>query len=356
MATGKKEHFMKLRYGIIGTGMIAEHQAKALGDVENAEVTAVLSRSSRRAQEFAEKFDCRACTETKEFLSEVDAVSICTPAGLHLDSALPVLEAGKHLMVEKPLEINLKRGMQIVEAAEKKGLKLGGIFQSRFYESSRVIKTALEDGRFGRLVMGDAYVKWFRSQEYYDRTDWKGSFEYDGGGALMNQAIHAVDLLQWFMGQVQSVQARCSILGHSGIEVEDTAAAVLEFDSGALGVIEGSTAVYPGFLKRIEISGTHGTAVLEEEELKTWSFESEIPEDMEIRRRCGVKSGSGGGASDPGAISTLGHRLQFEDFTRAVLENGIPFVDGIESLKSVAIIEAIYESGKRGRMVPVERL
>jgi predicted dehydrogenase len=158
------------------------------------------------------------------------------------------------------------------------------------------------------------------------------------------------------MGQVRSVQARCSILGHSGIEVEDTAAAVLEFDNGALGVIEGSTAVYPGFLKRIEISGTQGTAVLEEEELKTWSFESERPEDPEIRERCGVQSGSGGGASDPGAISTLGHRLQFEDFTRAVLEDGEPFIGGIESLKSVAIIEAIYASGKSGRMVPVERL
>ncbi|WP_319416187.1 Gfo/Idh/MocA family oxidoreductase [Marispirochaeta aestuarii] len=347
---------MKLRYGIIGTGMIAEHQARALGDVEDAEVTAVLSRSSLRARDFAEKFDCRACTEMSEFLTEVDAVSICTPAGLHLESALPALEAGKHLMVEKPLEISLKRGMQIVEAAEKKNLKLGGIFQSRFYESSRVIKNALEEERFGRLIMGDAYVKWFRSQEYYDRTDWKGTFEYDGGGTLMNQAIHAVDLLQWFMGQVRTVQARCSILGHSGIEVEDTAAAVLEFDNSALGVIEGSTAVYPGFLKRIEISGTQGTAVLEEEELKTWSFESERPEDPEIRERCGVQSGSGGGASDPGAISTLGHRLQFEDFTRAVLEDGEPFIGGIESLKSVAIIEAIYASGKSGRMVPVERL
>jgi UDP-N-acetyl-2-amino-2-deoxyglucuronate dehydrogenase len=347
---------MKLRYGIIGTGMIAEHQAKAIADLENAQVTAVLSRNRQRAEEFAASFDCRACTEMKELLSAVDAVSICTPAGLHLESALPAIEAEKHLMVEKPLEISVQRGLKIVEAAAKRGVKLGGIFQSRFYESSRVIKKALEAERFGRLVMGDAYVKWFRSQEYYDRTAWKGTFEYDGGGALMNQAIHAVDLLQWFMGPVTAVQARCFTLGHSGIEVEDSAAAVLEFANGALGVIEGSTAVYPGFLKRVEISGTHGTAVLEEEELKTWSFASEMAADKSVRERCGVQSGFGGGASDPGAIGTLGHRLQFEDFTRVVLENKAPFIDGIESLKSVAIIEAIYASGKSGRMAAVEQL
>ena len=347
---------MDLRYGIIGTGMIAEHQAKALAGVKNAQVRAVLSRNPERAEKFAADFGCKACTSMEEFLAEVDVVSICTPAGMHLEPALTAIAAGKHLMVEKPLEITLARGMEIVEAAEKKGVKLGGIFQSRFYESSRIIKKALEDERFGRLVMGDAYVKWFRSQEYYDRFDWKGTFEFDGGGTLMNQSIHAIDLLQWFMGPVNSVQARCSILGHSGIEVEDTAAAVLEFENGALGVIEGSTAVYPGFLKRIEISGTQGTAVLEEEDLKTWSFVSETEDDKAIRNRCASQTSSGGGASDPAAISTLGHQLQFEDFTRAVFEDTKPCINGIESLKSVAIIEAIYASGKTGKMVQVERL
>ena len=342
-----------VRFGIIGTGMIARQQAESLSRVEGAELSAVLSRNSAGAATFAADYPCTPCSSMNDFLYKVDAVSVCSPAGVHLDSSLPVIEAGKHLIVEKPLEITVERGLRIVDAAERKGVCLAGIFQSRTHEGARAVKSAVEEGRFGRLTLGDACIKWYRSQEYYDRTDWKGTWKYDGGGALMNQGIHAVDLLLWFMGKVKSVQARWSVLGHSGIDVEDTAAAVLEFEIGALGIIEGSTAVYPGYLKKIEISGTAGTAILEEESIRAWSFADERTGDADIRARLGGVSAVGG-AADAGAIENKGHQRQFEDFVHSIETGSKPLVDGIESLQAVAVIEAIYKSGRSGEMVKVE--
>ncbi|AEJ60912.1 oxidoreductase domain protein [Spirochaeta thermophila DSM 6578] len=342
--------------GIVGTGGIADKHALAVGQVEGAELVAVMSRSEERAKAFAERHGCRAYTSMSEFLDdpELDIVSICTPSGYHMEPALEAIAAGKHLVVEKPLEITLERCDAIIEAAAQKGVKVMGIFQSRFYDASRVLKETVEKGRFGRLVLGDAYVKWYRSQEYYDRGEWKGTWRFDGGGALMVQAIHAIDLLQWYMGRVDTVQAYAKILGHERIEVEDTAVATLEFENGALGVIEGSTAVYPGFLKRIEISGTEGSAIMEEEDFKAWTFAKEIPEDEEIRRRFSGATRTQGGAADPGAISLEGHVRQFQAFVDALREGREPPVDGYEARKAVAIILAIYESAKTGRKVKVD--
>ncbi|TVQ36365.1 MAG: gfo/Idh/MocA family oxidoreductase [Spirochaetaceae bacterium] len=347
---------MAYGFGIVGTGMIAGHQARALKDVSGARLEAVFSRDAARAEAFGGEFNCRSYSDMNRFLAddEVSIVSICTPSGAHLESALAAAEAGKHLIVEKPLEITLERCDRMINAAERHGVYLGGIFQSRFFDASRVVKDAIDQGRFGRLVLGDAYVKWFRPQSYYDQGGWKGTLALDGGGALMNQSIHAIDLLQWYMGKVDSVQAYTATLGHERIEVEDTAVATLQFADGAVGVIEGSTAVFPGFLKRVEICGTAGSAILEEEDLKAWSFSQERPEDQEIRRRYGSATKTGGGASDPGAIGTEGHRRQFSDFIDAV-DRGKPLaLNGIEARKSVAIILAIYESAASGRRVPVQ--
>ncbi len=344
---------MQNRIGIIGTGAIAGVHAGVVSQMPNAHLQGVYSRSGSRGTEFAHRHSCTAYADLADMLKKVDIVAVCTPSGTHLEAALPAIEAGCHLIIEKPLEISLERCDRILEAAEGKGVQVAGVFQSRFYEAARQLKAALEQRRFGRLSMGDAYVKWYRSQEYYSGSEWKGTVQYDGGGALMNQSIHAVDLLQWFMGDVKNVQAKSAALGHEGIEVEDTAVAILEFANGALGVIEGSTAVYPGFLKRIEISGSTGSAVLEEETLKEWSFAEESVEDEEIRTRYGSSAGSGGGAADPAAISHTGHLRQFEDFIEAVQQNRPPFVDGREARKSVAIIQAIYESSRTGEITPV---
>jgi predicted dehydrogenase len=281
----------------------------------------------------------------------LDIVTICTPSGFHLEPALQIAEAGKHLIVEKPLEITLERCDQIINACEKNKVKLAGVFQSRFSEVAGVIKKTLDKGRFGKLVLGDAYVKWYRSQRYYDEGGWHGTWKFDGGGALMNQSIHAIDLLQWLMGPVETVSAFTGTLGHDRIEVEDAGVATLRFKNGAFGVIEGTTAIYPGFLKKIEISGTQGSAVLEEEDLKVWSFAEQREEDQEILERFTAKTETGGGAADPAAISFQGHQRQFEDFVEALETGREPRVNGPEARKAVEIILAIYQSAREGRKV-----
>jgi predicted dehydrogenase len=342
-------------FGVVGLGLIAEFHARAVQALPDADarLVACCSRSPDKAQAFSRKFDCRGYDSLQEFLAHpgLDVVSICTPSGAHLEPALAAAAAGRHLVVEKPLEVTTERCDRIIAAARHAGVSLAGVFQSRFQEAARALKRAVEEGRFGRLVLGDAYVKWHRTQAYYDEGGWHGTRALDGGGALINQSIHAIDLLQWYMGPVESVQAFAGTVGHDRIEVEDNAVAALRFASGAFGVIEGSTAVYPGFLKRIELSGTRGSVVLEEESLRTWEFAEGRAEDEEIRERFSEKGDSGGGAADPGAISFEGHRRQFEDFLQALDSGRPPLVDGPEARKSVAIIEAIYESARDGRLV-----
>jgi UDP-N-acetyl-2-amino-2-deoxyglucuronate dehydrogenase len=268
-----------------------------------------------------------------------------------LEPALAAAQAGKHIMVEKPLEVTVERCDQIIEACDRAGVKVAVTFQSRFHESSRLMKQAVEQGRFGRITMGDAYVKWYRSQEYYDSGAWRGTWALDGGGALMNQAIHSVDLLVWLMGDVAEISAMTATMTHERIEVEDVAVANLKFQSGALGVIEATTTSFPGSLKRIEICGDRGSAVLEEEDLSEWNFDQETPEDDDIRKRMAGKTDTGGGAGDPAAISHRGHTMVFEDFIAAIQENRAPLVDGREGRRSVEVIRAIYESAKTGQRV-----
>jgi predicted dehydrogenase len=334
--------------------MIAAFHAKALQAIPYASLVASYDNRPGAAASFSSSYGGRAYDSLDQFLADPDlkVVTICTPSGMHLEPALAAIEAGKHVIVEKPLEITLERCDRMIEAADKKGVQLAGIFPSRFHAVSKVIKANIDNGRFGRLALGDAYVKWFRSDDYYRSSNWKGTWKYDGGGALMNQSIHAIDLLQWFMGPVESVQACAATIGHEGIEVEDTAVAVLRYANGAIGVIEGSTAVYPGFLKRLEISGTTGSVIMEEEDITTWSFSEEQPGDDAIRGRFANTTKSGGGAADPSAIGFHGHQHQFEDFLQ-VLESGKgkPLVDGMEARKAVAIIVAIYESARTGQLV-----
>jgi predicted dehydrogenase len=346
---------MSYGFGIIGLGLIADFHAKAIQAIGRGEGTLVAccSRSAEKAQKFAGKYGCRGYSDIGEFIAHpgLDIVSICGPSGAHLEPALAAAKAGKHVVVEKPLEITTQRCDKIIEACKKASVSLAGIFQSRFSEVAGVVKKAIDQGRFGTLVLGDAYVKWFRSQEYYDDGGWHGTRALDGGGALMNQSIHAIDLLQWFMGPVESVQAFTGTIGHQRIEVEDNAVAALRFRNGAFGVIEGSTAVYPGFLKRIEISGTKGSVILEEDTLKAWDFAEGLPEDEEIRNKYAADTETGGGAADPAAISFQGHRRQYEQFIEALEQGHPPLVDGAEAKKAVEIIQAVYTSAEKGKPV-----
>ncbi|MBN1186118.1 MAG: Gfo/Idh/MocA family oxidoreductase [Bacteroidales bacterium] len=345
---------MSYGFGIIGLGLIADFHARAIKEMRNGELVASFSRDKKKASIFAEKYHCQAYDSLEKFLSHpgLDIVNICTPSGAHLEPATMASEAGKHLIIEKPLEITLQRCDEIIRVCEKNKVKCSGIFQSRFFPLSRIIKNAIQQGRFGQLVLCDAYVKWQRSQDYYDDGGWHGTLLLDGGGALMNQSIHAIDLLHYFAGDVIEISACIDTIGHQRIEVEDNAVAILKFKNGALGIIEGSTSVYPGFLKRIEISGTDGSIIMEEEALKTWDFKKEKEEDKKmILQFMSLKNTSGGGVSDPGAISYQGHKIQFEDMVEAIGQDRKPYIDGYEARKAVEIVLAIYQSAREKKAV-----
>ena len=346
---------MSLGFGIAGLGMVAETHAEAIGDMENGHLAACFSRSKNKAEAFAERHRCMPYWDYGEFLRDraVDIVTICTPSGAHLKPAVEAAAAGKHIIVEKPLEITLERIDHIIERCSAEGVLCGGVFRSRFSPAAGAVRKAVEEVRFGALTLGSAYVKWYRSRQYYDEGGWHGTWDLDGGGALMNQSIHAVDLLQWYMGPVESVTALTGTLGHKNIEVEDTAVVSIRFQNGALGTIEGSTTCFPGFLKRVELSGTAGSAVIEEDTLTVWHFDPSRPEDDSVLQNLGPGAGStaGGGASDPAAIDYAGHRIKFENFARAVRSGGSPLVDGAEARKAVEIVLAVYKSAAEKRLV-----
>ena len=341
--------------GIVGLGAVSSLHASAIRAIGEKRLVACCSQDPAKAAAFAAKNGCAAYSSLTDFLAlpGLDIVAITTASGFHLEPALAAIAAGKHLVIEKPLEISLDRCDKIIEAAERRHVLVGGIFQSRYHPVSRAIKDALDRGRFGRLVLGDAYVKWFRNQAYYDRTPGRGTWAYDGGGALMNQGIHAVDLLQWYMGPVKSVMAYASTVGHERVEVEDNAVVAVNFKNGAFGVIEGSTTVYPGFPKRIEISGAKGTAILEENTLRAWEFSEPEEGDAGTREQFGAQAAPAGGAADPMAISFLGHQRQYEEMIRCAESGGAPFVDALEARKSVAIILAAYRSAEQHAEVEV---
>ena len=344
---------MPVGFGIIGCGMIARFHARAIGDVRGAKLVACYNRTPQKAEAFAAEHGCRAYGDLDELLADpaVDVVTVATASGAHLAPAVAAARAGKHVIVEKPLEITLKRCDQIINACDQAGVRLATIFPSRFHDASRELKRAVEAGRFGRLTLGDAYVKWYRTQSYYDSGAWRGTWELDGGGALMNQAIHSVDLLQWLMGPVAEVRAQTALLAHQRIAVEDTAVATLRFETGALGVIEATTAAYPGYLKRIELHGPQGSAVMEEEDLVKWDFAEQDRRDAAIQRQMARGTSTGGGAADPAAIGHQAHAKQFRDFIEAIRKNGTPSVDGREGRRAVEIILGIYKSAETGKPV-----
>lgn len=340
-------------FGIIGLGMIAEFHVNAIAAMESCKFIGGYNRTFGKALAFCSAHGGIPYPTAAELFADpgIDIVIIATPSGCHLDYAVEAAAAGKHVIVEKPLEITAERCDQIIEAADGNHVKLCTVFPSRFHPSSRLVKQAITQGRLGKIVLADAQIKWYRSQAYYDSGAWRGTWERDGGGALMNQGIHAIDLLQWFMGDVTEVSAYTATLAHERIEVEDTAVASLKFANGALGVIEGTTGAYPGFLKRLEICGSKGSVVMEEENITQWQFAEELPEDQEIRERFLHHTQSGGGSADPRAIRFEWHRMLFSAFVDSI-QQGTPFgLEGNEGRKSVAIIESIYKSARDGRPV-----
>jgi predicted dehydrogenase len=292
--------------GVVGAGLIADFHARAVNDISNAKLIGFCDSGSGSAKKLAEKYSCRRFEDYQKMIESdgIDIVTVATPSGFHAEPTIAAAKAGKHVICEKPLDVTLERIDSMIEAHQKAGTKLCGIFPCRFNDSLVPLKQAIDAGRFGVITYAGVYVPWWRTDEYY-KDSWHGTWKLDGGGALMNQSIHMVDMLCFLMPVVESIQAFTATLGHPQIEAEDTAVAVLRFSNGALGTIYGTTASFPGQFRRFEITGTKGTVVYVEDSITVWQFTEEKPEDEQIRNKFG-QVGSKGGVADPAAL----HRRQ----------------------------------------------
>ncbi len=343
----------KIGFGVVGCGVISDFHAEALKHIRGAELVACHDNRPKSAQRLAEETGCEPYTDFRSFLNHpgLDVVTIATPSGAHMEPALKAAKAGKHLLVEKPLEITLARCDRIIKAAKDARVLLGGIFPSRFSGGIQALKKAVDKKRFGKIALANATIKWYRTQEYYDSGGWRGSWELDGGGALMNQSIHTIDLFQWLLGRVDQIQAMTSCRIHKRIAVEDVALAQVRFKNGALGMIEGTTAAYPGLPREIEIFGEEGSAVYTDSDLTAWNMVKPKAADRSIIKKY-VKTESGAaGAADPRAISFKPHQQQFEEFIKVMKGKGKLSVDGKEARKALELIIGIYLSARSGKTV-----
>ncbi|HNR98847.1 MAG TPA: Gfo/Idh/MocA family oxidoreductase [Planctomycetota bacterium] len=336
-------------FGIVGCGVIADFHAEALRHMRGVRLLACHDTVPQNAARLAAKHRCAPYSDFNRFLAHpgLRVVTIATPSGLHLEPAVAAAKAGKHLLIEKPLEITLGRCDRIIAAADKAGVLLGGIFPSRFSDDLLTLKRALDRGRFGAIAFGSATVKWYRNQAYYDSGAWRGTWELDGGGCLMNQSIHTVDLLQWLLGPVAEIRAMTALRTHRRIEVEDVAIASLRFRSGALGLLLGSTSAYPGLPRKIEVYGAKGGAAYTDASLTRWDMAAATAEDRRLGARCAASETGAAGAADPRAISFVPHQRQFEDFVKALRGKGAIAVDGREARKAVEIIIGVYLAARR---------
>lgn len=343
---------MTYRIGIVGAGMIAPIHLEAIRALPNAEPAGIMDGGSGKGRRMASDLDPTGADDLDAFVGrdDIDVVAVASPSGAHLEAALAAARAGKHCIVEKPMEITVQRIDAMIAAHAEAGTTLGGIFNSRYGRGAQLIKRAVEGGRFGRLTFASALGPWWRQPDYYASSDWKGTWRLDGGGAMMNQGIHSVDLLQWLVGSpVLSVSGRMAALAHASIEVEDTSAASIEFENGALGTIACTTSMWPGHFRTLTLAGTDGTAVLADAGLLFWRFRDEDAADEALRHELVALPGEGIGASDPSAgIDAAGHQAVFADFLGAVEAGRAPAIDGAEARKAVAIIRAIYQSAEAG--------
>lgn len=347
------------RIAIAGVGSIAEIHASSIGDISNATLIAGSCRTESRGREFAEEYDCEWFVETEIMLEEhnPDVLLVCTPSGAHLDPTLAAAERGVAVLCEKPLEVTTERIDRMADACEETGVALGGIFQQRFTDLLREVHAATEAGRFGDLAVANAYVPWWRDDDYYDGS-WQGMQELNGGGAMMNQAIHGIDAVQWLAGTaigvegnknpVEEVFAYTDQLAHDKdlIEAEDTAVAVVRYRDGTIGQLLGSTSMYPSSRQRIQLAGRNGTAEILEDELVTWRFREEREDDETIRERVGGDESNG---TDPMTSDYTEYRRNIEAFLTSLESGDSYLLDVTEARKAVAIVEAIYDSAERGK-------
>jgi UDP-N-acetyl-2-amino-2-deoxyglucuronate dehydrogenase len=347
----------KLRFGIIGCGVIGRIHAEAIASLADAQLVAVADSVPELAQKLAEKFHVTPYSDAQEMLARehLDVVDVCTPSGQHGEHARQVMRAGVNVIVEKPMEISLQAIEEMLRVQQETGVKMAVISQHRFDPDTAKVHELIEEQAFGRLVLGNALVPWWRSQAYYDSGAWRGTWKLDGGGVLMNQSIHSIDLLQWLMGPVKSIFAYTDTLVHR-METEDVAVAVLRFTNGALGTIAATTDAYPGIGTRIEIYGDKGSAVIEDDSLSYLHLARDDREEVSAygatrEQRASTVPAGPSAAQNPAALAIRSHALQIEDMMRAIREDGTPLVDGYGAKHPVEIILSIYESARTHKEV-----
>jgi UDP-N-acetyl-2-amino-2-deoxyglucuronate dehydrogenase len=341
-------------FGIVGTGVIAAWHADAIAMLPQARLAAVTDVAAGAAAKFAAARSCPAEPDLAALLArrDVEVVCVCVPSGLHAEVGVRAAKAGKHLVVEKPIDVGLDAADRLIEAARAAGVALTVISQHRFDPGLVELKALLDAGALGRLVLGEASTKWYRTQGYYDSAAWRGTRAMDGG-SLMNQGIHYVDLLRWCMGPPVEVTALCATQTHR-IEAEDTALALVRFSSGAVGTILSSTAAFPGFPQRLEITGTEGTVTIEDGAVVRRALRAEA-DTLAARETSGGDRPAAAAGSDPAALEVASHSAQIADLLAAIDEGREPAVTGESGRGALEIVCAVYESSRTGRPVTLGR-
>ena len=335
----------KINIGIVGTGSIVNTYAKCIHELENARLVALYSKSAGRKESAEKEFGVPVFSTWDEFLqNDIDLVCVCNESGRHGEAIKAVARAGKHVLSEKPLETTPEKIDEIIAICKSQNIKLGCMLQNRCSPDYERVVDAVNSGKLGKLVMGNAHINWYRPESYYADSDWKGTFEFDGGAAFINQGIHTIDLLLHLMGPVASVFGKVSTLVHD-IEGEDVGAGLLNFQNGAIGTITAGTALYPGYPERIEIYGEKGSILMEGGSIKAWNIkDASSPKIAESEK-------SGSGAADPTAIGHQNHKKVIANMIEAIQNDRPPMVDGAEARKAVAVITAIYDSSQRQELV-----
>ena len=330
---------------VLGCGNVGKFHIRSIRELDEARLVGISGRTAERAQEVAREDGCIATADYRELLKnpEVEIVAITTPSGSHARMALEAFDAGKHVLVEKPIAMTAADADRMIARAKETGLTLGVISQRRFEEQHVAARKVLDEGKLGKLLLLEASSPYFRGQDYYDSADWRGTRKEDGG-ALMNQGIHSVDLMLWLGGAVNTVYGRCATVTHE-IEAEDLAVVVLTYANGAFGTIMASTSIQPGFTPTIALYGEKGTIRLEGSEITHWTVPDVPKPEFEAART------TGGGVRDPMAISHEYHKFQVKDMIEAVAEKRPPVVTGADGRRAVAVVEAAYASSSSGNPV-----
>lgn len=351
----------KIGFAIVGAGVIGPFHAKAITAQPDARLVAVCDEIPAAAEKLAAEYGAEPMTDLDALLAreDIQVVNVCVPSGLHAAIGIKAAQAGKHVIVEKPIDITLAAADRLIAACAAAGVRLQVISQHRFGAGMQRLKKAVESGALGTLVMGNAETFWYRSQAYYDSGGWRGTWALDGGGALMNQGVHYVDLLRWVMGPVAAVTARKGTLAHARIEVEDTVVAVVQFANGAIGTLMGTTAAYPGYTCKLEIVGTEGSVIIEDGAIRAWNLKAEGGEigaygrskEEKQAEAAKAEASPGAGAADPAAISWGGHAFEVRDLLDAIAMGRETVLPGAEARHALELILGVYKAAETGKEV-----